>query len=87
MQAENRREARALAGSGDAGAMQCDARRLGTYARSDWRRAGVPGCSSSGGGVVVCSGGRVDGRMCVCVHNSGRVGADGWRGEGGRGCR
>lgn len=52
MQAENRREARALAGSGDAGAMQCDARRLGTYARNDWRRAGVLGCRSSGGGGV-----------------------------------
>lgn len=79
MQAENRCEARVLAGGGDAGAMQCDARRLGTYARSDWRRAGVSGCSASGGVVVIAQSG--GGSVCMCTLGSESLGAGGWRGE------
>jgi hypothetical protein len=61
--------------------MRCDARRLGTYARSDWRRAGVSGYSSSGGVVVaiVQSGG---GSVCMWTLGSESLGAGGWRGEG-----
>ena len=71
-------EAWALAGGGDAGAMQCDARRLGTQQRLEACR-GV-------GLLVVCSASLAG--VYVCVYSSSSssssesVGAGGWRGEG-----